>query len=100
MYRLLDASRIDGEPQSQPEGWIENDFHLVAPKACLEAIERLRHDGLSPVGLAGSGSAVFGFAQTREQAEAVANALRGEGIKAWATVTLGRSESLQVQVNP
>ena len=89
MYARLDQDRRAGAEWKPRPGWIENDFHLVAPPPCLELIEALAGHGLFPVGLSGSGSAAFGFADGEGQAKEAARAFPA----AIAARTLPRADS-------
>lgn len=74
-----------------------NDFERAAPCECLDLIERLLSIGASQAGLSGSGSAVFGFFETREDAESAADRLKSEGVPfVVPTRTLTRKESLWI----
>lgn len=92
MYRALDAAREAGSQATFEAPFVQNDFHAVAPSACIDAARALIAAGLSPVGLAGSGAAVFGFAISDAQARAVAAA----SATAWVAHTVGRAESTAV----
>lgn len=94
MYAALDAERALGTSPPQPSAWIENSFHSVAPKECLEAIEEMQNLGLAPCGLSGSGSAVFGFAKSEEEAHQKAKEFQAG--RTWVCRTLLRSESMTV----
>ena len=94
MYSRLDAIRASDPNKPDHRGWIENDFNVVAPMASLARMERLSTLGLEPVGLCGSGSAVFGFARSLPMAEKCAEGLSS----AWAVRTLRREESVAVKL--
>ena len=94
MYKALDAIRGAGCLFKSYEGAIENHFHAVAPPASMTLLESMSAEGLRPVGLCGSGSAVFGFAASEAEAVRVASSVKGS----WAIRTLGRAESLVVMV--
>ena len=90
MYAALDALSYDF--RDFPEGEeIYNDFERVAPEACLDLIARLRTEGVE-AGLTGSGSVVFGLAES----EAHARSLRQRVAAPWSAVarSLTRAESL------
>jgi 4-diphosphocytidyl-2-C-methyl-D-erythritol kinase len=87
MYSRLDAFRASGGVWKSG-----NDFEAVAPAECLNLIESFKQAGLGPVGLCGSGSAVYGFADSRAEAERCSGAIKG-GI---AVRTLNRLESLAI----
>lgn len=92
-YRALDAvertwRELDAEATY-------NDFERVAGCASLEAIERLRSNGADSAMLTGSGSAVFGFYPTANDADVAARRLAEENIGAVLRChTLTREESL------
>ena len=94
MFSALDSFRDSDLNATENGGWIENDFNAVAPMVSLSRLERLSTLGLGPLGLCGSGSAVFGFASSRYEAERCADGLSS----AWAVRTLGRDESLAVEL--
>lgn len=93
MYRALDEARsARGVAPSLGAHMVENDFHAVAPEACLNLANELAAAGLDPVGLSGSGAAVFGFAGAQDLAESVVSSLP----HAWAVPTLTREQSIAV----
>ncbi len=95
MFQKLDA--LQYEWREFPAGdEVYNDFERVAPCACLDLIERLRVYGAESAGLSGSGSAVFGVFESREEADLAAKRIKSEGAK-WAKVapTLSREESFK-----
>ncbi len=72
-----------------------NDFELVAPAACLEAIEWMRRRGSQLCGLTGSGAAVFGVFDSNADAHDAAGAWSCEMLGSfWVCHTLNRKESL------
>jgi 4-diphosphocytidyl-2-C-methyl-D-erythritol kinase len=91
MYALLDAQR-QVRLEYEDRRWIENDFHAVAPPQCLELMQQLAEAGCHPVGLSGSGSSVFGFADSEAEARHIAELIKGSQV----VRTLGREESLKV----
>jgi 4-diphosphocytidyl-2-C-methyl-D-erythritol kinase len=93
MYATLDRVRAAGGRMfGIAKGWIENDFLLATNSYFLDQISELSMTGLEPVGLCGSGSGYFGFANMESQARQVAARFPC----AWAVPTLGRAESLAV----
>jgi 4-diphosphocytidyl-2-C-methyl-D-erythritol kinase len=81
-------AKLDALPERQvvrPEKVPYNDFERVAPVESLELIDRLASFGAEPVGLCGSGSAVYGFSP---EAGRLAEALSVEGHWAVATRTI------------
>jgi len=84
MYAALDAVARGGSAS--------NDFEQVAPAECSRLISALSLAGLAPVGLCGSGSAVYGFARSEAEAGEVARRYPGS----WDVRTLSRAESLAV----
>ena len=102
-YRKLDELRGSPRPEGKVRetflsGYAKNDFLLVAPTPCIELAEQLRNDQLEPVGLCGSGSCVFGFARSKEQANEVCERLDGVAMRG-VYRTLTRSESLELRLN-
>jgi 4-diphosphocytidyl-2-C-methyl-D-erythritol kinase len=91
MYRALDLKRGEANDLGEDE---VNSFHAVAPQPCMEAMQVMGELGLESPALAGSGAAVFGFAQNESQANEVAQKLKNQGLQTWVTSTLTRSESL------
>lgn len=97
-YRDLDTKRFVW--RDWPENPLEprsfyNDFERVAPCECLDLIERLESHGAQRALLCGSGSAVFGLFDRREDAERAAEAVKHETeAEAWIAPTLSRAESL------
>lgn len=89
----VDFERQDGYPLGH------NDFERVAPRESLDLIERLRTLGARPAMLSGSGSAVFGRFDTRQEAERAARTLADEDAP-WTKVasSLNRPASLAVWV--
>jgi 4-diphosphocytidyl-2-C-methyl-D-erythritol kinase len=78
--------------------WTENDFErVVFPQhPSLSAIKHILAAAGTPEGavlamLSGSGSALFGLYQTREDAEAARERLRPMGVRSYLTETLGRA---------
>ncbi|MBS1707027.1 MAG: hypothetical protein JST40_14270 [Armatimonadetes bacterium] len=69
-----------------------NDFERVAPCECSDLIERLRSLGSTSAGLSGSGSAVFGFFESKTSAEDAAEDMR-RFAASWTVPTLTRRES-------
>ncbi|AIE84623.1 4-(cytidine 5'-diphospho)-2-C-methyl-D-erythritol kinase [Fimbriimonas ginsengisoli] len=75
-----------------------NDFERVAPRYCLDLIDRLRALGATDAALTGSGSAVFGRFASLEEAERAKEKLVQEGfVRIWVTRTLTRAESLYLE---
>lgn len=98
-YRELDAALRewrDWPDLSAPvPTWLYNDFERVAPCLCGEVAERLQLAGAEGALLSGSGSAVFGWCGSQDQAEAVAQRARAERLgQVWVAPTLSREESL------
>jgi len=89
----VDFERAVGYPTGH------NDFERVSPPESLDLIGRLRSLGANPAMLSGSGSAVFGRFDRREDAERAARALAEAGTP-WTAVapSLARSSSLAVWV--
>jgi 4-diphosphocytidyl-2-C-methyl-D-erythritol kinase len=79
--------------------WIENDFEEVVfrQQPSLLAIKQVLASSGKPdealyAALSGSGSALFGLYDERGKAEAAVVRLRAEGVEAYLTRTLPRSE--------
>ena len=81
-YRLLDEKKSE---LNRNTAEFHNDFERVAPCESLELIVRMAVHGCNPVGLCGSGSAVYGFT---DKSQNVAQAIHLEGYWAVATSTL------------
>ncbi|MHB8637413.1 MAG: 4-(cytidine 5'-diphospho)-2-C-methyl-D-erythritol kinase [Fimbriimonadaceae bacterium] len=95
MFAALDAFRATGGQEGLDARFIENDFHAVAPQACVRLMDSFLEAGLGPVGLCGSGSAVFGFAAS----ETAARRCGGLVGSVWVVRTLGRDESVEVGIS-
>jgi 4-diphosphocytidyl-2-C-methyl-D-erythritol kinase len=92
-------ARLDAEPREWrdwPSGdELYNDFERVAPRECLELVERLKGLGASGAALSGSGSSVFGRFSNPDVARGVAKRFQGEAA-VWVAKSLSRAESLRV----
>jgi 4-diphosphocytidyl-2-C-methyl-D-erythritol kinase len=96
-YRKLDAKpRVW---RDFPDGCeLHNDFESVAPEDSLRLKRRLIDAGALGALLCGSGSAVFGVFDSKEEADQAAEELNAEGIPfAASTRSLSRSESLVIE---
>jgi 4-diphosphocytidyl-2-C-methyl-D-erythritol kinase len=92
MFKRLD------ERQREWRDWpgediLYNDFEKVAPRECLDLIDRLHSFGARDAGLSGSGSSVFGRFLTREAAETAQSKVEASN---WLVKGLSRAESLRV----
>jgi len=75
-----------------------NHFECVVGMLCPDATRAMgRLIGLGALGarLCGSGSAVFGVAQSEQEAERIANALRADFESVWVCRTVGRGEAIE-----
>ena len=97
MYRRLDAvSRLWLD--FPDDDLLHNDFELVAPAECHQAIRLLKAFQAVDAGLTGSGSAVFGRFEEYTTAATATELMRGEGFdQVWCIRTLSRDESLQTR---
>lgn len=77
MYAALDETDRTWRELNVDETY--NDFERVAPRPCLELIEKLRSAGARSAGLSGSGAAVFALSASRAEAERLAEAVRFSG---------------------
>jgi len=84
MYAKLDAA---GRPRK-----VGNDFELVAPRECLDLIKRLRDLGSVRAGLTGSGSACFGYFESRSAADVAGTRFPGMWRRVVQTIT--RAETI------
>ncbi|MBX3096100.1 MAG: 4-(cytidine 5'-diphospho)-2-C-methyl-D-erythritol kinase [Fimbriimonadaceae bacterium] len=94
-YKALDELAYPFREWPNDANETYNDFERVAPRACDEAIDRLRDHGAIRAGLSGSGSAVFGFFADEDSARNAYAPLTREDVgEAWVCHTLTREESL------
>jgi len=91
-FARLDALPLRGD--DRPEDMPYNDFERVAPVESLELIRRIASLGAAPVGLCGSGSAVYAFTSRSDE---MATTLISEGNWAVATKTIERFGDLWTQ---
>lgn len=95
-YAKLDQHNLELKSFRGAESYGYNDFERVAPCESLEIIDRLQSLGASRAALTGSGSAVYGiFDQRDQEADQAATKLREEGLEfAVAVPSLPRKDSL------
>jgi 4-diphosphocytidyl-2-C-methyl-D-erythritol kinase len=67
---------------------VQNDFELVAPEESIKLIDFLANQGACDAHLTGSGSAVFGFTESEQEAVQIAQSVRKDGNWAVASHTL------------
>lgn len=90
-----------GRPVSTGRGlageWVNDLQPPVVQRypAIAALIRRLTRDGARYAAMSGSGSAVFGIFDDRGGAERACAAMKGRGVAAWATRTLGRRAYLR-----
>ncbi len=92
-YAALDEKRPSFSSLSHSEPY-SNDFELVAPARSLDIKQALLDAGASAALLCGSGSAVFGVFESKEEACRAESSLAGIAQSTWVVPTLSREESL------
>ena len=90
-YARLDSVMRNAPKMPISDYWSNtyNDFERVAPTESLKLLEFLSGAGAGPVGLCGSGSAVYGVFGSETGANIVAQKLKH---RAWVAKTLSRQE--------
>jgi 4-diphosphocytidyl-2-C-methyl-D-erythritol kinase len=90
MYERLD--QIEEPFREWEDLLLYNAFERVAPSACLALLDWLRRKGLR-AGLSGSGSAVFSFASSENEAERIREEVPSE-LASWTAVAPTLAEAL------
>jgi 4-diphosphocytidyl-2-C-methyl-D-erythritol kinase len=97
MYALLDGESREWRDWPLNDN-LYNDFERVAPRECIDLIERMLTAGARDAALSGSGSSVFGRFATHATARDAEERLRGDDVnQVWVAKSLTRSESLDIK---
>ena len=85
------VAALSSEDLRQVAAAVENDLQVAAKKLrpeIADALASLRTVGLTGVTMTGSGSCVFGFAESEDAAKRISASLASHGLQAWAVRTL------------